>query len=104
MAITRVSSFDYIDLTESMSNGGGPACLRLRVVLTESELAEVHPGVFLNTEKFKELKAWINRHYRETLEPKDLGDIHILEENRAGLAELTDILQLGPVYSFQEQT
>ena len=31
----------YVDLSESMANGGGPACLRLRVVLSEAELASL---------------------------------------------------------------
>ncbi|WP_440904899.1 N-succinylarginine dihydrolase [Catenovulum sp. SX2] len=31
----------YLDLSESMANGGGPACLRLRVVLSEAELASL---------------------------------------------------------------
>jgi succinylarginine dihydrolase len=30
-----ISEIKVFDLRESMSNGGGPACLRLRVVLTD---------------------------------------------------------------------
>ena len=36
--ITRV---EYVNLRQSMKNGGGPACLRLRVVLAEPELESV---------------------------------------------------------------
>ncbi|NQX98650.1 MAG: N-succinylarginine dihydrolase, partial [Flavobacteriales bacterium] len=32
-----IDKFEFIKLDESMKNGGGPACLRLRVVLTEEE-------------------------------------------------------------------
>ena len=35
------------DLKQSMQNGGGPACLRLRVALNETELAAVNPGVIM---------------------------------------------------------
>jgi succinylarginine dihydrolase len=40
------SAFDqviFMNLRQSMRNGGGPACLRLSVVLTPTELAQVHP-------------------------------------------------------------
>ena len=40
-----IESVEFIDVRQSMRNGGGPACLRLRVTLTEAELAAVHPGV-----------------------------------------------------------
>src|SRR5690606_35246862 len=35
------------DLKQSMQNGGGPACLRLRVALKDQELAAVNPGVVM---------------------------------------------------------
>jgi succinylarginine dihydrolase len=44
-----VQSVHYLDVRQSMQNGGGPACLRLRVVLTEEEWARVHPGVVIST-------------------------------------------------------
>ena len=40
----------FMDVRESMRNGGGPACLRLRVVLTEEELAAANQGVILDNE------------------------------------------------------
>ena len=43
-----------------MRNGGGPACLRLRVVLTERRTNnKAHPGVFLTDKLYQELKEWI---------------------------------------------
>ncbi|MFP3275581.1 MAG: N-succinylarginine dihydrolase, partial [Paraburkholderia sp.] len=89
------------DLRESMKNGGGPACLRLRVVLSEAERAGVTPGVWINDTLFGRLDAWIEKHYRDRLAPADLTDPSLLRESRTALDELTQILGLGSLYDFQ---
>ncbi len=91
----------YLDLRQSMRNGGGPACLRLRVVLTEEEMGAVAPGVLLNDENHARLADWVRRHYRESLAPDELASPDLLREARAALAELTQILGLGSFYHFQ---
>jgi succinylarginine dihydrolase len=45
------------DLKQSMQNGGGPACLRLRVALNETELAAVNPGVIMTPALYDTLTA-----------------------------------------------
>ncbi|MCS6480488.1 N-succinylarginine dihydrolase, partial [Burkholderia thailandensis] len=62
------------DLRESMKNGGGPACLRLRVVLNDAERAAVKPNVWIGDALFASLDAWIDKHYRDRLSPVDLAD------------------------------
>jgi len=89
------------DLRESMKNGGGPACLRLRVVLNDEERAAVAPGVWINDNLFGRLDAWIEKHYRDRLAPADLTDPQLLTESRSALDELTQILGLGSLYDFQ---
>ncbi|MCR1769475.1 N-succinylarginine dihydrolase [Burkholderia glumae] len=89
------------DLRESMKNGGGPACLRLRVVLNDAECAAVRPKVWIDDALFGSLDAWIERHYRDRLAPTDLADPALLDESRTALDELTQILQLGSLYDFQ---
>ncbi|PLZ04386.1 N-succinylarginine dihydrolase [Burkholderia sp. WAC0059] len=89
------------DLRESMKNGGGPACLRLRVVLDEAQRAATAPGVWLDEALFGRLDAWIERHYRDRLAPDDLADPSLLVESRTALDELTQILGLGSLYDFQ---
>jgi succinylarginine dihydrolase len=91
----------YVDVRQSMRNGGGPACLRLRVVLTDAELAAMHQGVLFTDRLHDELHAWITRHYREQLAPSDLADPKLLAESRTALDELTHILSLGSIYEFQ---
>jgi succinylarginine dihydrolase len=96
-----ISQVHYINLRESMKNGGGPACLRLRVVLTEEEIARTKATVFLDTNLYQRLQAWIDRHYRDRLMTEDLADPALLSECRTALDELTGILDLGSIYPFQ---
>jgi len=91
----------FLDVRESMRNGGGPACLRLRVPLTETELDRMNAGVRLAPERHARMIEWVDQHYPESLSQKDLGDPQLLERSRAALDELTRLLNLGPIYDFQ---
>ncbi|HEV7371722.1 N-succinylarginine dihydrolase [Arenibaculum sp.] len=93
----------HFDLRQSMRNGGGPACLRLRVVLNEADRAAANGAVFLDDALHARLAGWIDRHYRDRLEADDLRDPALLTEGRVALDELTGILELGPVYDFQRE-
>lgn len=96
-----ISEAHYFNLKQSMENGGGPACLRLRVVMTAEEIAAAHQGVFLTDDLYNKLKAWVVKHYRDRLEIKDLADPNLLDEGYRALNELTQLLKLGPLYDFQ---
>ncbi len=96
-----VSAVEYIDLSQSMNNGGGPACLRLRVPMNKAELNAVHPGILLDSALYHGLKEWINKHYREQLSAADLADPNLPSEIHAALNELTEILGLPGYYPFQ---
>ncbi len=89
------------DVKQSMRNGGGPACLRLRVVLGEAERAALSGRVLLDEALHGELIAWVERHYRDRLAPEDLADPQLVVETLAALDELTRILAIGSVYPFQ---
>ena len=89
------------DVTESMKNGGGPACLRLRVALTSKQLASVNQNTLLTPELFSQLNQWIDQHYRDQISPDDLLDPNLADECRTALDKLTQILNLGSVYDFQ---
>ncbi|MDP3400153.1 MAG: N-succinylarginine dihydrolase, partial [Brevundimonas sp.] len=94
----------YVDVRQSMMNGGGPACLRLRVVLTEAELAATNPAMRLTDDLYARLGEWADRWYRETLSPADLADPALLDESRGALDALTGILSLGSdFYPFQRR-
>lgn len=97
-----IGRVEYVDVRQSMRNGGGPACLRLRVVLNEAELAATNPGMRLTDELHGALSVWGATWYRDTLSPADLADPALLDESRGALDELTSILGLGSgFYPFQ---
>ncbi len=89
------------DVKQSMRNGGGPACLRLRVVLSAEERAALTGCVLLSDTLHGELTGWVERHYRDRLAPDDLADPQLADETLTALDELTRILQIGSVYPFQ---
>jgi len=96
-----IDHLDFVDVRQSMHNGGGPACLRLRIVLSESELAAVNPSFLLTDQRYRELCDWVDRHYREELLPADLADPALVEEGYTALDELTAMLGTGALYDFQ---
>lgn len=92
---------EYVDVGQSMHGGGGPACMRLRVVLTDDEAAAMAPGVIFTESLERRLEQWIERHYRDAIGPADLADPSLLLETKTALDELTELLGLGSIYGFQ---
>jgi succinylarginine dihydrolase len=86
------------DLRQSMRNGGGPACLRLRVALTDDEATSMHQGVIMTEALYAKLVPWVERHYRDQVEPKDLADPQLAIECAAALEELERLLGLPGLY------
>ncbi|PIE42074.1 MAG: N-succinylarginine dihydrolase [Gammaproteobacteria bacterium] len=99
-----IDDVQFYDVKQSMANGGGPACLRLRVVLSEEELAHLSGRVMLDDALYGDLVAWVEKHYRDTLSPQELGDIALLHETTVALTELSDILQLPDLYALGSST
>jgi succinylarginine dihydrolase len=91
----------FMDVRESMRNGGGPACLRLRVVLSDEEIAAANPHFLLDDKKFDALEAWAQKHYRDRLTPDDLKDPAFMTEALAAIDALTQLLGMGAFYDFQ---
>ncbi|RHW77897.1 N-succinylarginine dihydrolase [Colwellia sp. RSH04] len=100
-ASNPINHVEFFDVNQSMKNGGGPACLRLRVALTEQELAAVNPSCILSDCLYTSLVAWVKKHYRDQLTLTDLRDPQLLTESRTALDELSQLLSLGSVYRFQ---
>jgi succinylarginine dihydrolase len=96
-----VRSVHYVDVRQSMQNGGGPACLRLRVVLTDDEVRALSGRVVLDDALDDALTKWVTRSYRDRLAPGDLADPMLARESLRALDELTALLGLGAVYDFQ---
>lgn len=93
-----IDSVKFMDLRQSMNNGGGPACLRLRVLLSQRQREAVRGRVWLDQSLYSDLKSWIDRHYPDRLEPSDLNDPEFARHATAAMQELEQIIELpvGP--------
>ena len=67
----------YVQVRESMRNGGGPACLRLRVV---ADPATVDPRFLLDGAKADALERLVGDHWPEAIGPADLGNPDLWEQ------------------------
>jgi succinylarginine dihydrolase len=79
-AITEVV---VVDVRESMRNGGGPACLRLRVPASEAARAAIHPGFLLTPARWDALAALVERLWPEAVAPDDLLESDLWAAARA---------------------
>ncbi len=73
----------FVGLEQSMANGGGPACLRLRVPVTDEQVACLPERFRFSSRLHDQLTHSIETHYRETLELKDFLDCEFVDELRA---------------------
>lgn len=91
----------YVNLEQSLHNGGGPACLRLRVAMTKPEYSALHPGIIFTDKLHLKLRKWVKKYYVGNLIYEDLFVPSYIKRCRDALSELTDILGLGDIYPFQ---
>lgn len=90
-----IDELHFVDLRQSMQNGGGPACLRLRVVLTADQAAAVHPGVVFSESRYRALVHCVERHYRDRVVPTDLADPVWAEECLVAQRAILEVLGLA---------
>ncbi|MFX7507180.1 N-succinylarginine dihydrolase, partial [Acinetobacter baumannii] len=79
---------------QSMANGGGPACLRLRVV---ADPATIDPRFLVDAGKLDRIAALVEMHWPETIAQDEIGDpalIARIETARAALLDLLGIVEL----------
>jgi succinylarginine dihydrolase len=94
-----VTAIHYQDVRESMKNGGGPACLRLRIVMTPEESAAMHQGVILTDPRYEQLVGWVKKHYRDRLSFEDLRDPEFVRELEDTYAALEPIIGMPGLYT-----
>ncbi len=83
------SELRFVDLAQSMAGGGGPACLRLRVPVSEDELGMLPQQMFWSEQLDAALRDLIHQHYPTRVVLEDLADeafVRIAEQATA-LAE-----------------
>jgi succinylarginine dihydrolase len=89
-----IRRIEVVDVRESMANGGGPACLRLRVV---ADPATIDSRFLVDEAKLDRLSAVISEHWPEQIDPSAIGDTNLIatiEAARATLLEALDIVEL----------
>ncbi|MGN7999977.1 N-succinylarginine dihydrolase [Sphingomonas sp. 22176] len=85
---------EVVDVRESMANGGGPACLRLRVV---ADPRSIDPRFLVDTAKLDRIATVIEAHWPEAIDPNAIADpalIARIEAARAALLEALDLVGL----------
>ena len=99
---TPIKDLRYIDIKQSMMNGGGPACLRFKIVVTEDEFNNINSNFILNDNLILKLEDLIQSLYRDSIEIDDLEDPDLISESFEILDNLTQIFNTGSIYSFQK--
>jgi succinylarginine dihydrolase len=80
-----------VDVRESMANGGGPACLRLRVV---ADPADVDERFLANNARLDLIAGVVRQHWPERIAPHDLGNPALIAQIRNARAALIEALNL----------
>jgi len=81
-----------VDLRQSMANGGGPACLRLRVV---ADPATVDPRFLLDERKTEVIERTIAAEWPEQIDPGDIGSATLARSVVSARRALLDVLNLN---------
>jgi succinylarginine dihydrolase len=90
-----IRRLEIVDVRQSMANGGGPACLRLRVV---ADPATVDPRFLVDESKLDRLADVVRRLWPVEIANRDLqsaGLVRDIEAARAALLETLDLTSLG---------
>ena len=82
---------EIVDVRQSMANGGGPACLRLRVV---ADTATVDPRFLVGDSKLDRIADVIRRHWPAEIANDDLQSPALIRDVEAARAALLDQLDL----------
>ncbi len=81
-----------VDVRQSMANGGGPACLRLRVV---ADPATVDPRFLLDDSKAETIGNVISDYWPESIEPAQVGDFALAKRIITARSQLIRALGLS---------
>jgi succinylarginine dihydrolase len=90
-----IRRLELVDVRQSMANGGGPACLRLRVV---ADPAMVDPRFLVDQAKLDRIAKVVEAHWPDSIAPDQLSDPALwthIETARAALLELLELSELA---------
>jgi len=83
---------EVVDVRQSMANGGGPACLRLRVV---ADPGAVDPRFIVDTAKLGRIADTVGRHWPEQISHDELQRPSLIADVERARAALLDVLELS---------
>jgi succinylarginine dihydrolase len=83
---------EVVDVRQSMANGGGPACLRLRVV---ADPATVDPRFMVDEARLERIAEIVRRHWPEQIHHTELQQPALIRDIEAARAALLEALDLG---------
>ncbi|KTF67304.1 N-succinylarginine dihydrolase [Sphingomonas sp. HT-1] len=89
-----IRQIEVVDVRESMANGGGPACLRLRVV---ADPAAIDPRFLVDSARLDRIAAIVEGYWPEAIDPTLLAQpalIAQIEAARRALLEALEIVDL----------
>lgn len=92
----------FFNVSESMANGGGPACLRLRMQLSTKDLSGINPQCIINEDRYEALKKVIVQYYPDEFDFDLLKDKDFTYNTNCALDQISAILGLKGIYSFQK--
>ena len=81
-----------VDVRQSMANGGGPACLRLRIV---ADPATIDPRFLVDEAKLDAIAGIVSNYWPESIAPDDLSDTRLIARIEQSWLALVDHLQLS---------
>lgn len=86
-----IRRLEVVNVRESMANGGGPACLRLRVV---ADPATIDPRFLVDDARLDQLAAIVETHWPETIDPAAIGDTTLIAQIEGAHAALLEAIGL----------
>lgn len=91
-----IDEIQYLDLRQSMKNGGGPACLRLRIPLAQPQITALreNTGVLVDENMLSALEKLIEHYYTEALMLEGLRNPKLYNNCKSLLAELSILMKV----------
>ena len=92
---SSIRQIHVLDVRESMRNGGGPACLRLRIAVDKAVLPAIDQRYMVDERKCDALERLVERYWPARIKPDDLGMAETWAACRRARGVLFDLLELG---------
>ncbi|MFP5329831.1 MAG: N-succinylarginine dihydrolase [Alphaproteobacteria bacterium] len=83
---------EIVDVRQSMANGGGPACLRLRVV---ADPATIDPRFLVDEAALDRIAGLVERYWPESIHNEELQQPALIRDVEAARAALLNALDLA---------